>query len=424
MCKSSLRIDYPASSALDTVQFIEGSHWGVDSDFSFRDGIAFRWYIEDIDKLDTSEGYVFFGGLDGTYAAQPVEYRWYLNTFSGIDVFGSGWNNCFFRMKDADEVIYNELADPHSVVRPEMPEYTQWQTWGLKFKGFGEPFRMNIDGGEIVRNHFADSSKFDFGLYLAGPDYLEIPLSNIDLKGGTIEFWMRPDYTFAGLDIHRRFRNRSLFHLGNVANDVFGFMINDTGFNIYYGNTATDMRAMVVTGVIAGAIDNLFHMAVSFSANSKAMGGAATIKLYVNGGLMATNHDPWTYTDEKFWKFSIGGKAPLAMVEQSGSLETTSIDSVISNLRIYDYCRTDFTDSMNNTFSENGLDLLTPSKMIEISQDNVTYYKVGDAELPFIYEKVPVGDSVQVYVRTILPDGLTGREDRTAGIVTSWDIGV
>ena len=120
----------------------------------------------------------------------------------------------------------------------------------------------------------------------------------------------------------------------------------------------------------------------------------------------------------------MGGKAPLALVEYSGSLETTSVDSVISNLRVYNYCKNDFTDSMNNTFSESGVDLVIPSKMVEISQDNVTYYKVGDAELPFFYDEVPDGDSVQVYVRTILPSDLTGKEDRTAGIITSWNIGV
>jgi len=425
LCISSLKIAYPASTALDTVQFIEGSNWGVDSDMEFRDGLGFRWYIEDVDKLDTTEGYVFFGGLDGTDNPQQVEYRWFLSTLSGTTALQTGWNRPYFRFKDADEVIYNEDVPINSFITPTMTEYTQLQTFGFKFKGKGEAFNMNIDGAVIQRNHFQDSSKFDFGLYLAGSDYLETPLGELDLKAGTIEFWIRPDYTFGGLDIHRRFKNRSLFHFGNVANDVFGFMINSSGFNIYYGNATDDLSALVVTGIIAGAIDGLFHIAVVFSANGANLAGDnSSIKLYINNGLVATNYDPWTYTDEKLFKFTLGGKGSLALIQGSGSLETTSINSVVSNLRIYNYCKSDFTDSMNNTFSSYGNDLLLPAKMIEISQDNVTYYKVGDAELPFYYEKVPNGDTVQIYVRSTIPGGLTGQEDRTAGILTQWDIGI
>jgi len=120
----------------------------------------------------------------------------------------------------------------------------------------------------------------------------------------------------------------------------------------------------------------------------------------------------------------MGGKAPLSVIEHASSLKTTSVDGVISNLRIYNYCKSDFTDSMNNTFSENGNDLVLPSKMIEISQDNVTFYRVGAAELPFSYDKVQAGDTVQIYARSIIPNGLTGKEDRTANVVVNWDIGV
>jgi len=79
---------------------------------------------------------------------------------------------------------------------------------------------------------------------------------------------------------------------------------------------------------------------------------------------------------------------------------------------------------MNNTFANHSGDLLLPAKMVEISQDNVTYYKIGDENLPFFYEKVPAGDSAEIYVRSTIPAGLTGKEKRTAGITTSWDIGV
>jgi len=423
---SSLRIDYPASSVLDTVQFIEGSNWGVDSDQAYRDGLGFRWYIEDVSKLDTSEGYVFFGGVDGTDTHQPVVYRWYLSTLSGTTALQTGWNRPYFRFKNADEIVSNEDFNLFDKVKPLMREYTTWKTCGIKFKGKGEAFQMNLDGFVIQRNHFQDSSKFDYGLYLNGPEYLDFPFGELDLAAGTIEFWLRTDYNSAGLDEFSRFKNRSLFHFGNVAGDVFGCMINSEGINVYYGNVGTDLRALVIKGVVGLAVDSLFHIAVAFSANGKNLDSdGSTIKLYINNNVVATNYDIWSYSDDKLFKFTFGSKAPFGLIEHASSLETTSINGVMSNLRIYNYCKSDYTDSMTNDFSETTTDdLLIPSKMIEISKDNLTFYKVGDPELPFFYEKVPAGDTVKIYVRTILPDDLTGKEDRTAGIVTSWDIGV
>jgi hypothetical protein len=200
LANSSIRIDYPASSALDNVRFIEGSDWGVDSVIAYRDGVGFRWYIEDVDKLDTSEGYFYFGGTDGSNAAQRVEYRWYLSSISGTAALQTGWNDPFFRFKSADEVVYNENVDYSERIQPLMKEYTTWHTCGLKFRGFGQPFYMNIDGFVIKRNHFNDYSRFNEGLYLSGSDYLTCPMSEFDPKAGTVEFWLRPDYNMSGLD--------------------------------------------------------------------------------------------------------------------------------------------------------------------------------------------------------------------------------
>ena len=425
-CNNSLKISYPASSALDTVQFIEGDDWGVDSDFAYRDGIGFRWYISDADRLDTTEGYVFFGGTDGTAEQKPIEYRWYLSTLSGVNSLETGWNDIFFRLKMADEVIKNEDPDVRDLISPTMQDYIKWHTFGIKFKGRGQPFTMNIDGNKIVRNHFGDASKFDYGLYLTGSDYLDCPLSELDFKACTIEFWFRPDYNFLGVDVNRNFKNRSIFHFGNVANDVFGMLINTKGFNFYYGNLSTDFSAMIAQGLsVINPIDQLYHFAIVVSSNGRNISSdGSTIRFYMNNGLVAINRDTWSYSDDKLFKFTLGGKAPLNIVRDSNAVATVSADGVISNLRMYNYCRNDFTDSMNNTFSEYGGDLLRPAEMIEISQDNVTYYKIGDAELPFFYEKVPTGDSVNFYVKSKIPFGLTGKESRTAGIITSWDIGV
>lgn len=423
---SSLRIDYPASTALEHVRFLEGSNFGIDEDMARRDGLAFRFYIEDIDKFDTSQGYLYWGGLDGTPQQNRVEYRWNWSTLSGTTALQTGWNRPYFRFRNADEVVYTPLMDPARPIDPLMREYMTMQTAGLKFKGFGQPFHINIDGFVIQRNHFNDYSAFGQGLYLAGSDYLTTPLGEIDFVAGTIEFFLRPDYNFSGLDEFRRYRNRSIFHFGNVLNDIFGMMINSNGINFYYGNISDQIGGFLIQGLTADAIDQIWHMGIVFSNNGKYIGADnSTIRFYVNNRLIGVNYTTWEIGDGKSWKFTLGGKAPLALIEHASSLETTSIEGVISDLRIYNYCKTDFTSSLQNLSDSSRLvNPYLPSKLIEISRDNVTFYKVGDAGLPFTFEKVQPNEVVPIYVRSIVPLNITGYESRTSGIVASWDVGV
>jgi len=424
-CINSLRIDYPASSALDNVCLREGTTFGVDTKIARRDGLTFRLYIDDIDKLDTSDGYFYFGGLDGTTTNSPVEYRWNLSTLSGTDALKTGWNRPYFRFRTADEVVYDETYDLRAAIHPLMREYMTMKTVGLKFKGVGQPLVLNLDGFLIRRNHFNDYSMFSQGLYLTSSEYLTTPLSEIDFTSGTIEFWFRPDYTFSGQDEFRRFKNRSLFNFGNVVNDVFGMMFTSNGVVFYFGNMSTNFSALVIRGLTADPIDKLFHFGIVFSSNGRNIGSDnSTIRFYINNYLVGTNYEPWGITDNKLFKFTFGGKGPLGLIEQASSLKTSSVDGVVSDLRIYNYCKTDFTDSMINIPSENRIFGLTkPSQMIEIS-NNLTYYKVGDPELPLSFEKVSPGTTIPIYVRSIVPKGMVGKESRTSGIVASWTVGV
>jgi hypothetical protein len=70
------------------------------------------------------------------------------------------------------------------------------------------------------------------------------------------------------------------------------------------------------------------------------------------------------------------------------------------------------------------VDVTSSDKLIAISSDNLTYYKVGAPELPFFFEKVNQGDSVPIYVKSIVPKDLTGVNSRTSSIKYSWNIGV
>jgi len=99
------------------------------------------------------------------------------------------------------------------------------------------------------------------------------------------------------------------------------------------------------------------------------------------------------------------------------------MDAVVSRLKIYNYCKTDFSDSTYGSIVTQRR-LSKPSDFIEISKDNVTFYKVGSTELPFFFEQVPVNDEIPIWVKVRLPENLIGAEKRTSKILGSWDVGV
>jgi hypothetical protein len=108
-----------------------------------------------------------------------------------------------------------------------------------------------------------------------------------------------------------------------------------------------------------------------------------------------------------------------------GDFRTSSVDGVLNNLKIYNYCKTDFIDSLsldNVYIEESGLK--NPQQFIEISKDNVTFYNTESGQLPLFFDDVPEGTTVPVWVKITLPKDLTGKEERTAKILGSWNIGV
>lgn len=411
----SLKIEYPASTDVDIVSLIEGDNFGVDSNVAWRDGLMFWLYIDNVANLDTSYGYFYFGNAN---EAPNVEYRWDLTTLSGA--LNTGWNALFLRPKSADTIEYTELNDIEASDPRILSEVTL-KTIGLKFKGTGNPLTMCIDGFDIIRNTFYDYSKFSQGLYLAGRDYLGCPIGEFDCSRGTIEFWLRPDYGPYGSDYFKQFKFRTLFHFTNVVNDVFGAVVGFNGIGIYYGNISEGVSMFYVDAPY-WEIDDLFHIAIVFSSDGLSIStDRSTIRLYIYGELVSKTTDTWEVSDNKYFKFILGGKNLSAIKD---AFPYSSLDGVVSNLKIYNYCKTDFEDSLNNYEQILPKTMDKPSNFIEISKDNVTFLKVGDTKLPFEYKGVAPDHAASVYVRSCIPDNLTGKENRTSSIIANWFVTV
>jgi hypothetical protein len=421
--KRSLKIEYPASTSTDTISFVEGDHFGWDVHASWRDGLSFDLYIDDINNVDLTEGYIYFGGYDFTDSENSVRHLWNWNTISGS--LTSGWNNLSLQFMYSDSVEYTEPTD--QTLKDVRRLYKiKFGSLGLVIKGKGVPFVMNVDGFKIRRNHFASASAFSPGLYLHDHDFFKAPIGQFDLRSTTIEFFIRPDWNWDSRDTYRDSNYRSLFHVSNVANDVFGAVVSLQGFEIYYNNLADDFRAFVVPdNSVDTALDEQLHMAFVISNDGSSIGGSGdTIRIYVNNVLLANSKETWHVSDDKHFNFILGGQSLLALKNATGSPNSSSVDAVVSRLKIHSYCKTDFSDSLSGEEDIGTGKLIKPSELISISKDNLTFYRVGDDELPLKFETVAAGTKVPVYVKVELPDSLTGYEKRTSYIVGSWDVGV
>jgi hypothetical protein len=418
----SLKINYPASTTSDHIYYIEGDHFGWDEHASWRDGFGFALYIDDVDNLDLSYGYFYFGGFDPTPQENPVVYRWNMTTLSGV--LQTGWNRLNLTFKYADYVEWTEEEESESA-DPRIVHNLKLATMGFVFRGKGQPLEMNFDGFFVRRNRFEHYTLFDYGLYLHDHDLLKAPIGDLNLHTGTIEFILRPDWYFNGRDIYNQYKYRSLFHISNTANDVLGASVSNRGLEVYFGNLKDDFNvAALDLHPAIDTLDKVFHIAFVYSNDGTKIGSdGSTLRVYINNSLIGSSSETWEVSDDKFFDFTLGGQSVLMQKQQGFTQTSSAVDGVVANLKIFNYCKTDFTDSLNDTFS-GGQKLTTPNTLISISKDNLTYHKVGSDELPFYFEKVPTGSGIPIYVKMDIPKDLSGFERRTAGIVSSWHIGV
>ena len=416
----SLKISYPASTESEHIRFVGGDHFGWDTAASWRDGMGTYLYIDDINNLDLEYGYFYIGGIDYTSQHYPITHRWNMTTFSGI--LKSGWNNINLTFLYADDVIY-KAQDILFGRDPRRLYSINWNTIGFVFRGKGRSLQLNFEGIYIERNHFEHGCyPGQQGLYLHGNDMMKVSVGELDLHSGAIEFWIRPDWTWDGTDRYDDFKYRTLFHIGNVANDVFGAAISSAGLEVYFGNVLKDFNSFTTTGFNFSSIEKIFHMAFVFSNDGTSIASdGSSIQIYINNQIVSKSTTTWKISDIKHFNFILGGQGLLVQKSQGFDFNSSAVDGVICRLKIHNYCKIDYSDCILENFSKT---ILSSSGFIEISKDNVTFNKVGSKELPFLFKEVAPGEIIPIWAKVLLPKELTGYEKRTAQLISSWDIGV
>jgi hypothetical protein len=177
------------------------------------------------------------------------------------------------------------------------------------------------------------------------------------------------------------------------------------------------------------------HVALVWDAERRVRsttGDNASLALFINGEPVFGTDETWDAVREGGATVVMGGEVGqrfaatpdnstallFTAVPTQPSKNTASSWALIENLKIYNYPKTDFTDIYDEDLDRT--QLVNPSEMIEISTDGVNFVGVGSAELPLTVENVPAGESVPVYIRTIIPRRLTGDEKRDASLLVRW----
>jgi len=200
--------------------------------------------------------------------------------------------------------------------------------------------------------------------------------------------------------------------------------VSANGFEVYYGNILNGLETFVIPDIAFAGIDTPFHLAVVVSNDGTGTVDNSTVQVYINNNIIAKGYGTWSMGDSKHFKFILGGQSLLSQKAHSLDIKSSSVDAVVSNFKIYNYCKNDFISSMTTVDLDEGTVLEGSANFIEISTDNLTYYNIDSEELPFIFRDVPADDVIDVFVRTVIPKGLTGAERRTSGVMGSWDVGV
>ena len=410
--KRSLRVDYPTSSGIEYLRFAQGDVFGNDKHWSIYDVFSVNLYIDNISSFDIAYGSILLGSVH--LLPGDFYYEWYFSDMS----LHTGWNNLRLCFNDASKYYPEKSKRGFQYRHPNLNMKSSEvfiNTLNVTFRGVGNAMTLYFDNFSIKRNYFDTQVRFGKGLCLTSQDHLAIPLSNVSLEQGTIEFWTRFGVSSLGLDAFGDLYSATLFTLTNNNNDIVSLRIRPANWlEILVGS----IRQQILYNIGSASIPNIFinkdeitHIALVWSSNGLGMDNKDTVRLYVNGMSTLTGQDTWEVNDTKIVYLKLGGG-----ISQSSEVFGSFGNFMYNNLKVYNYCKTTFNINQENIAGEI---TYQPEEFIEISKDNQTFYGVGAKELPLFFEKVPAGESRTIFIRSNKTNNFQVDES-TAQILLNW----
>jgi hypothetical protein len=388
----SLKVVYPASSDIDTLRLIEADHFGKDLLWSILDAFHFYLYVDNIDNLDTTFGKIVLGSVDST--SSDFYYSWDIATIP----LETGWNDVNLNFYNYSS-IYPTPEGTNSgfldtILCLKLNERNITSLY-IQYRGNGSEITLLFDDFRIRRNTFDTSVMYSKGLCLTYNDYLMIPLSNINLDKGSIEFHVKMGVDSLGRDHFGELHAATLFTLSSNSNDIMSLRIKPGNwFEIFAGNIR--MQSLFSTTELVERtfvdIDSVIHIGLVWSNDGSGTVGGYTVKLFINGVLTLNSISSWEVSDTKLSFFKLGGG-----ITQTSQVHANHSAFIFENIKVYNYCKESFLIYTQDIVGEH---LYTPENFIEISNDDINFVSAGSESLPMIFEQVPSQESKTIYIRT------------------------
>ena len=409
--KRSLVLNYPESYEIETLRLREADILGIDYEWSIYDSLSFYWYIDNIYNLDTSFGQVVFGSIKNS--STDFYYSWDISKIS----LDTGWNEVILNFNEYTAVYPTTVGSATKYLSNKLniqDNSTNLSSLYIQFRGIGNKLSMCFDDFRIKRNTFITDVKHDKGICLTYTDYLMVPLSNVTLDKGSVEFWVKMGVNSLSMDAFGVIHSATLFTISSNTNDIIALRIKPGNwFEVFAGNVRRQALFSVDELPSKSHIkrDQVIHIGLVWSNDGTATDAGHTIKLFINNSLTLTSFSKWEVSDTKLSYFKLGGG-----IAQTAQIYDTKSAFIFENLKIYNYCKTSF--SMNTQDIDNEI-MYSPENFIEISRDDIEYLGLGSENLPIVFEQVPAGESRTVFVRAIKNNKFSANNS-TAQIVLDW----
>ena len=407
LCAAAL--DYPANSSQVEEYILLKQSLGIDRELAKRDTLSFWFYVSDASELDFSYGY-FRLGRSTTQENSPLDinltpddYNYYEWDLSLLEEFiEDGWNYLSLPFSDnyRSGVLY--FASDNRTRIADYSKRDRITNFKFAFRGIesNNMFTVRIDDFTINRRYYSDCN-FDYGVYLPHNEYIKFPLNDFDPTKGTIEFYLKSDWTRSYLcNSCEDPRDHAILRVYSAEDDsVFGLYMTGDGLKFYVTDGISP--AMVVDNNKYNIyVDVPTHVALVW--NFLGDYDAPSMGIYINnqlasslnyGSIAGTVSKP-SFIQRGLYTMMLGGIGWPGIT----SYHSSSVDGAVENLKVFNYPITDFSYHMNNNNLEQ---LKRASELIELSLDGVNFYGIeySGSSLPLLKKDVSSGSCFPVYVR-------------------------
>jgi len=416
----SISIDYAAGQGPEVEEIEVQQSFGIDENLAKKDQLKVMFYVSDVSQFDLTQGHIALGRnttedndgstpLVGTEPDRISYYQWNLADMPGL--IGTGWNEIYLPFTDNFRVgePYFTKDDELSLGPNQTHARSRIRWFRVNFAGRTNnvKFSVKVAGLEIVRGDFIPA-KFGNGYYLANTDYAKFPINNFNTLQGTVEFYLRPDWTKTpDCNSCDDARDHTIFRLFNSDDFMVALFMTGKGM-LPYATNGSDKYILTDNNSPQRILNDVnTHIAVTWDfLGERSDKGLA---FYVNGvlssAIAAVNMKDSVWSPNPNVVFMLGGEGWDGLISAS----TGSVDGVVDNLRVYNYAKSDFSHSLQNE----SLAHTRPSdELIEISTDGVNFYgsDTRGFSLPLLVRNVAPGEGFKVYIRNKEQDGVIALE--------------